>query len=235
MSLDQRLRDELSRSAGEVRTDTDVLLGDVIRGARHRVRTRRGVVASLAVALIALGAVGIPQLDIQGRSNLPASTPSAPKSVDAAGAPTGHERLTSAITGEWLSKPTSSARVRAAIRAAGLNDDAAKAALGDAQQWQVRMTFTYAVGGGRGVLISAWDPSRNAVPTEPPEQAYYRLAGQHTLVISTSDPVGPVKLSYEVRGGQLFLGFQEASRSLSERATASVVAWTAAPLRKMQY
>jgi hypothetical protein len=125
--------------------------------------------------------------------------------------------------------------VRATIRAAGLGDAAVEAALGDAQQWQVRMTFTYAVGGGRGVLISAWDPSRGAVRTEPSEQAYYRLAGQHRLVISTSDPGGRVELSYEVRNGQLYLRFENASRSLNERATASVVAWTTAPLRKMQY
>lgn len=81
MSVETRLRNELSRDASFVDVDVDRSLGDVVRGGKRRQRLRRVSGAMVVMALIAgVATIGPGILDIiRHQRNEPASpTPTAP-------------------------------------------------------------------------------------------------------------------------------------------------------------
>jgi hypothetical protein len=85
MSVDGRLRNELSRDAAEVPVDVDRFLGDVVRGGQRRQRIRRAGGAVLVVALIAaIALVGPAVVDvIRHQRTHPANQgPTAPGAIE---------------------------------------------------------------------------------------------------------------------------------------------------------
>ncbi len=232
MSLEQQLREELSRSAEPIRSDPGGRRDEVVRTARHRRRVQRLVVASAVVAVVATGAVGLPHLDVANREVPPATSTWPP---DPTGLATSvfdyHSTVRDRLTGDWATGPIPSRRVRVAIKAAGLTDADATDILKDARLWQTRMTFQ--ITGGTTVQIRAWDASGGPVQQIPVEDNPYTLIGPNTLVLTRRASVTQLTFTYRVQGGRLFLHFEKAQpRPLSDAATAAMIAWTAAPLRR---
>ncbi|MDP9301295.1 MAG: hypothetical protein M3P43_10450 [Actinomycetota bacterium] len=73
MSVDGRLRNELTRDASDLDVDVDRFLGDVVRGGRRRQRIRRVGGAVVVMALIAaIAVVGPAVIDVVRHQRIPA-------------------------------------------------------------------------------------------------------------------------------------------------------------------
>ncbi len=230
MASEQRLRDELTRAAESVQTDSDAALVRVVGMARRRQRIRRVTLAAVAAVVIVVGALGATHLDVYnlGRSPHPATHSTFPHGVNAP--PNIHERARNALTGEWQSAVYSTRRVRAAITASGLRSVAADRALGASVEWRVQMRFSN-TSGNAALVVETSDPSNPGVSLKISEQYLYRLLPGGKLLLTSTHPGTRWMFSYQKHGDRLLLNFLSSSpQPVDDTTKARFVSWTFAPL-----
>lgn len=234
MALEQRLRDELGRSADSVRFDTDAALGHVIVTARRRQRMRRTTLAVGAVALVMAGVIGITQTDLAGLRQSPGPANQTTRPTQPVGsAAGGHAYTRTDIFGEWQTVPYSSQRVRSAVASAGLTREDADNVLEDAQRWRVQANFTTGTG-GPVVVFNTWDPGNAVASLRISDQFPYATGPHNRLVLTPISSSSRWVFSYRVTGDRLQLHFLSASPQLEHATLAMIIAWTAAPLTLVQ-
>ncbi len=231
MALEQRLRDELSRSADSIRSETDLVLAQVILVARRRQRARRGGTAFLIAAVMMAGVVGISRLDVDNLGRRPAPATRSSGLTQWVGSNLdGHAALRNAVTGVWQSSSRPSRQVRVAIKAAGFTDADANRALGNAAQWQAQIFFSFH-GNGPVVITKTWDPSNPGVSLRIDDPIPYKLLPRDRLLLSPVASPTELMFSYRIVGDRLTLHYQGASpHPLRNGAAARIIAWTSAPL-----
>jgi hypothetical protein len=119
---------------------------------------------------------------------------------------------------------------------------AASQLLGRASTWRTHITFGWG-GGYRLQVAAAWDPSGGSPEPVPGDQFCYRTVASHKLVLSevsggpTAQHASMTRLffTYRVHDQRLYLHFEGAKPGISAATTAELIAWTAAPLRRMTY
>lgn len=230
MSFDQDLRDELTRSANSIEIAPGAQLDDVIGSARRRRRTRQVVVAATMIALVVIGAVGVPRFNRAMQETPPVSPPHQLRTPDTA--VNSSPLSTSRLTGEWVSAPVAAKEIRASILASGLTNADARRILGKAQRWQTSMIFpTHPP----TVQIRSWDASRGSSHAVPVLGYGFQVLPDGQLVLTTPDFESNLRFAYTVQAHKLSLQFVNAEPDQLSRETAALVAsWTAAPLGRVR-
>jgi hypothetical protein len=230
MATEERLREELDRVAGSIRTDTSAALTRVVATARRRQRVRRASLAIAAAAVIVVGAIGIARGDLVslGQAPGPAGRPSAPHVLSQ---PSDlHASARTVLTGEWQTESAPSSDLRRALTTAGLGSDIVDRAVGQSRRWFVQLTFSQGQG-SPVVVVQTSDPTNPGVSLTTSEKYPYRLLAGNRLLVTRSHPGTRWVFSYRLEGDSLELRLLRAeSGALDEQTEATLVSWTYAPL-----
>ncbi len=230
MALEERLREELNRSADSLSSGTEAQLAQVVAAAHRRQRGRRAGAALLAATLGIAGALGLSHLKADYLGRQPDPTTQSPKPTLPAGLNDSHAAIRNAVTGVWQSKPQASRHVLAAITSAGLTRADADLAIGDAQRWQAQVFFSFH-GNGPVVIAQTWDPSDSQVALHIDDPQPYELLPHHRLQLLPVVSSTRLLFSYRIAGDRLTMRYLRADpHPLPDRAVARILAWTSAPL-----
>jgi hypothetical protein len=229
MSFEELLRDELSRSAESVSTDTGAAFDHVIETARSRQRSRRVTLAVGVVAVVVAGVLGITHTDLPSQRHSPGPATRTTRPTQPAGPGSGgHAYTRTRIFGEWQTRIFPTRQVRAAMTSAGVSEQDADSVLAGARTWRVQANFSEGVG-GPVVVFTTWDPRHAATSLRISDEYPYTTDPRSHLVLTPVSSSSRWVFSYRISGDRLHLQLLSATPRLTGHAKALVIAWTTTP------